>query len=53
MTEINNTDNDKDTANNNMTEKERPVNESTGIYIRGFIKITDPETGEVLVHTAD
>lgn len=53
MTEINNKDNGTDTAHNNMTEQERPVNESTGIYIRGFIKITDPETGDVLVHTAD
>ena len=24
-------------------------NESTGIYVRGFVKISDPETGEVLV----
>lgn len=26
-------------------------NESTGIYVRGFVKITDPETGRVLVET--
>lgn len=29
---------------------ERP-NESTGIYVRGFVKITDPESGRVLVET--
>jgi len=30
--------------------EERP-NESTGIYVRGFLKITDPETGKVIVET--
>lgn len=28
-------------------------NESTGIYVRGFVKITDPESGEVLLETAN
>lgn len=28
-------------------------NESTGIYVRGFVKITDPENGQVFVETAD
>ena len=32
--------------------QERP-NESTGIYVRGFLKITDPETGKVLVETGN
>ena len=31
---------------------ERP-NESTGIYVRGFLKITDPETGKVIVQTGN
>lgn len=53
MNEINNTDNGTNTLNNKMSEQEKPVNESTGMYIRGFIRITDPESGEVLVHTAD
>lgn len=53
MIEINNTDNGTNTVNNHMNEQEKPVNESTGMYVRGFIKITDPETGDVLVHTAD
>lgn len=46
--------------NNNMDSDEikedqlpsRP-NESTGIYVRGFVKITDPESGEVIVETAN
>ena len=32
--------------------QERP-NESTGIYVRGFLKITDPETGQVIVETGN
>ena len=28
-------------------------NESTGIYVRGFLKITDPETGKVIVETGN
>jgi hypothetical protein len=32
--------------------EERP-NESTGIYVRGFLKISDPETGETLVQTGN
>ena len=28
-------------------------NESTGIYVRGFLKITDPETGKVIVQTGN
>ena len=31
---------------------DRP-NESTGIYVRGFLKITDPETGKVIVETGN
>ena len=32
--------------------EERP-NESTGIYVRGFLKIIDPETGKVIVQTGN
>lgn len=32
--------------------QEKP-NESTGIYVRGFVKITDPESGKVIVETAN
>lgn len=30
-----------------------PPNESTGIYVRGFVKISDPESGEVMVETGN
>lgn len=33
-------------------ESSKP-NESSGIYVRGFVKITDPETGKVIVQTAN
>ena len=32
--------------------EEKP-NESTGIYVRGFLKITDPESGQVIVETGN
>lgn len=28
-------------------------NESTGLYVRGFVKIFDPETGDVVVETGN
>lgn len=28
-------------------------NEATGIYVRGFLKITDPESGKVIVETGN
>lgn len=34
-------------------ETTTPPNESTGIYVRGFVKITDPESGKVYVETAN
>ncbi len=34
-------------------ENTTPPNESTGIYVRGFVKITDPESGKILVQTAN
>jgi hypothetical protein len=48
---------EKDQINrNNELDKKDDVpqkpNESTGIYVRGFVRITDPETGKVLVETA-
>ena len=33
-------------------ERTKP-NESSGIYVRGFVKITDPESGRVIVETAN
>jgi hypothetical protein len=45
-----NTDNQK--KEENVNEENRP-NDSSGIYIRGFLKITDPESGEVLIETGN
>jgi hypothetical protein len=54
MNKINNTDDQEKEIENFCNQYTKsPVNESSGIYIRGFIKISDPDTGEVLVHTAD
>ena len=33
--------------------KQQTPDESSGIYIRGFVKITDPDSGEVIVETAN
>ena len=51
----NNTDSNELKSNEQETQRvsaERP-NESTGIYVRGFVRITDPETGKVLVETGN
>jgi hypothetical protein len=44
---------DEITANSTQkapeSKQEKP-NESTGIYVRGHLKITDPETGQVYVN---
>lgn len=43
----------KQDINNNITAVSKPVsrpNESAGIYYSSMVKITDPNTGEVLVH---
>ncbi len=42
-----------DTENKDLTENKTPPNESTGIYVRGFVKIIDPESGQVYVETAN
>jgi len=39
------------TQNQQTTNESSRPNESTGIYVRGFVKISDPESGEVLVET--
>lgn len=51
----NTTDSEQFKSDDQALEKvseERP-NESTGIYVRGFLKITDPETGQVIVQTGN
>lgn len=42
-----------DSENTAPAETKTPPNESTGIYVRGFVKITDPESGKVYVETAN
>jgi hypothetical protein len=42
---------EKDQNFENEQQDAKP-NESTGIYVRGFVKISDPESGEVIVETA-
>lgn len=40
----------------NKKEEQRPAekpNESSGIYVRGFLKISDPESGETVLETAN
>ena len=53
---INNNTDSKET--NSEEQESRHVapgtpNESTGIYVRGFLKITDPETGKVIIETGN
>lgn len=50
MNEINNKDDQAEDAIDN--QKSLP-DDSSGLYVRGFVKISDPDTGEILVHTAD
>jgi hypothetical protein len=45
-----NTNNEPAKTVTTQVEQQKP-NESTGIYVRGFVRITDPETGQVLVET--
>ena len=45
-----NTNNESDKTVTAQVGQQKP-NESTGIYVRGFVRITDPETGQVLVET--
>jgi len=35
----------------NIKEPVQKPNESTGIYVRGFVRITDPESGKVIIET--
>jgi hypothetical protein len=49
-----NTDNNEKTTDpsTKVAGTDKP-DEAPGIYIRGFLKITDPESGEVLVQTGN
>lgn len=50
---INNHMDSNKTENTQDTPPVSKPNESTGIYVRGFVKITDPESGQVIVETAN
>lgn len=44
----------KNTDNKQEEQKEATKpNESSGVYVRGFVKISDPETGKIIVQTAN
>lgn len=47
--------NDMDSEFNANVAQQPPQkpNESTGIFVRGFLKITDPESGEVMVESGN
>lgn len=42
-----------DTSKPEDSQAPAKPNESSGVYVRGFVKITDPETGRVIVQTAN
>ena len=42
-----------DEAVTELKDQPSRPNESTGIYVRGFVKISDPENGQVFVETAN
>jgi len=50
MINNNNSVNTEQLTNEQRLPVDQP-NENTGIYVRGFVKITDPESGKVLVET--
>lgn len=43
---------DNDSNKEQETQPKKP-DEYSGMYIRGFVKITDPESGQVIVETAN
>jgi hypothetical protein len=47
-----NTNTEKDLQEKKESESKKP-DESSGIYIRGFLKITDPESGETIIETGN
>ena len=51
MNMINNKDNQTEETVNN--QQNTLPDDSSGLYVRGHVKISDPDTGEILVHTAD
>ena len=51
----NNTDSKEYTSDEQEPKRvaQETPNESSGIYVRGFLKITDPESGKVIVETGN
>ena len=45
--------NDMEPKNESTPVEKSVPNESTGIYVRGFVKISDPKTGQVIVETSN
>jgi hypothetical protein len=50
---INNTTDNKKNQENSIEERSKPIDEFSSMYIRGFVTISDPESGEVIVKTAN
>jgi len=53
MTSENKINNLVDSKNNESLEIKDKPDEAPGIYVRGFLKISDPDSGEVIVQTAN
>ncbi len=47
-----NTETPDDSQDQKSTPNPKP-DESSGIFVRGFVKISDPDTGEVIVQTSN
>jgi len=52
-TKYNNIENKTDYNKREDKKEVTRTNESSGVYVRGFVKITDPETGKIIVQTAN
>ena len=50
---INNTTDNQKIEENSKEKKQKPVNEFSSMYIRGFLKITHPASANVIVKTAN
>ena len=44
-------ENPEESQINNTTGSEKKPDEQSGIWLESFLKISDPETGEVIVET--
>lgn len=45
--------NNKVNQSQQLKKEDTKPNESSGVYVRGFVKITDPITGKIIVQTAN